>query len=355
MANQTLQLARLLTDEGMQVEMVQVNAPYKPAWAGRIKGLRALIRLFPYLARLWRASGRADVVHLMANSGWSWHLFSAPAIWVASLRGKPVLVNYRGGYAQDFLQRQAGIVGFSMRRAARLVVPSDFLKKVFAGFSMSADVLPNVVDVERFRPAVDGDRDKPPAILVARNLEAIYDNATAIRAFATVHRELPEAKMIIAGSGPEETALKQLAKSLGLSQAIEFTGRVDAANMPALYARASVALNPSRVDNMPNSILEALAAKVPVVSTNVGGVPYIVRQEETALLVPAGDDEAMAESLLRILRDQRLADNLVEAGYLAAREYAWDKVRDRLFDLYESLAREPGIKLAHRVESGVKQ
>ena len=127
MANQTLQLSRLLTGDGLAVEIVQVNAPYSPSWAGRLPVIRAAFRLGPYLARLWRAAGRNDLLHVMANSGWSWHLFAAPAIWVARLRGTPVVVNYRGGEAERFLQRAGAVVRFSMRRASALVVPSGFL------------------------------------------------------------------------------------------------------------------------------------------------------------------------------------------------------------------------------------
>ena len=70
MANQTRQLAGLLTQEGASVELIQVNKPYWPFWIGRIKGLRAAFRLLPYLLHLWRAAGSADVLHIMANSGW---------------------------------------------------------------------------------------------------------------------------------------------------------------------------------------------------------------------------------------------------------------------------------------------
>ena len=68
MANQTRQLARLLADEGCRVTVVQVNAPYKPAWVGRIRGVRALCRLPPYIVRLWRTAGEAELIHVMANS-----------------------------------------------------------------------------------------------------------------------------------------------------------------------------------------------------------------------------------------------------------------------------------------------
>lgn len=105
MANQTRQLAALLQQEGLRVEVVPVNAPYRPAWIERVTGVRALFRLAPYLLALWRVAGRTRLLHVMANSGWSWHLFATPAIWIASLRGIPIVVNYRGGEAAAFLQR----------------------------------------------------------------------------------------------------------------------------------------------------------------------------------------------------------------------------------------------------------
>ena len=78
MANQTRQLAGLLADTAMAVEIVQANAPYRPAWVARVRGVRALFRLVPYVFRLWRCAGRTDLFHVMANSGWAWHLCAAP-------------------------------------------------------------------------------------------------------------------------------------------------------------------------------------------------------------------------------------------------------------------------------------
>lgn len=338
MANQTLQLHRLLTEAGADVDLIQVNAPYRPEWIGSVRGLRAVARLIPYLVALWRSLGRADVAHLMANSGWSWHLFSAPAIWIGRMRGTPVVVNYRGGYAGDFLARQACLVKLSMHLAASLIVPSGFLREVFDKFGMAADVVPNIVDTERFSPGNVIDQAQP-VILVTRNLEPIYDNASAIRALALVRAKIPSAQLIVAGSGPEEASLKQLAESLGLSGSVEFSGRVEAADMPRLYRRAGVALNPSRVDNMPNSVLEALAAGVPVVSTRVGGVPYIVEHEMTALLVEPGMPERMADAIVRVLTEPKLAHSLRRAGLAAVQNYTWQQVKPKLFQVYEDAVR----------------
>lgn len=334
MANQTLQLQRLLQEEGVEVELVRVNGPYRPQWISSVRGLRALARLLPYLVTLWRVMGRVDVAHLMANSGWSWHLFAAPAIWIGRFRGIPVIVNYRGGHAGDFLFRQAFLVRFSMRRATRLIVPSGFLSVVFAQYGLAADIIPNIVDTARFNPTPDA-VELPPIILVTRNLELIYDNASAIRALALVKARVPQSQLILAGSGPEEGRLQQLAESLGLGDSVHFTGRVETDDMPALYRSARVSLNPSTVDNMPNSILEALAAGVPVVSTRVGGVPYVVEHGKTALLVEPGAVPDMAEAIVRILTEPVLAGQLRSAGMAEAKMYTWSKIKPLLFNIYD--------------------
>lgn len=335
MANQTLQLQRLLTEAGVEVEIVQVNAPYRPAWAGRLPLLRALFRLLPYLVRLWRAAGRNQCFHIMANSGWSWHLFAAPAIWVAHLRGIPALVNYRGGEADTFLRRAAAVVRCSMRRAARLVVPSGFLEAVFARFGMTAEVVPNIVDLARFSPA-----PSPPAgvhIVIARNLEPIYDLASGLRAFARLLPNHPEARLSVAGSGPLRAALEALAEQLGVRARVTFTGRLDSVAMAALYQSATLSLNTALADNMPNSVLEALACGVPVVSTDVGGVPYLVRDQDTALLVPPGDDAAMARALQRLILDEALRQRLVANGLRHVQAFTWAEVGPRWLATYRQV------------------
>ncbi len=106
--NHTLQLAKLLREENIAVELIQVNRPYShPDWIGRFRGIRAAFRAWQHrIPRLFAVPvGRVQLFHVMANSGWSWHLFAAPAIWVARIRGKPVIINYRGGEADSFFNK----------------------------------------------------------------------------------------------------------------------------------------------------------------------------------------------------------------------------------------------------------
>lgn len=342
MAGQTRQLAELLGDSGASVCLVQSNAPYRPVAVRRLPVVRAAFRLLPFLAALWRAAGRCDVLHVMSNSGWSWHLVSVPAIWVGRARNVPVVVNYRGGEAPEFLARSRASIRRSMDRAERLVVPSRFLQEVFAAHGMRAEIVPNIVDLDRFRPRAD--RGAPvPHLVVGRNLESIYDNETALRAFAIVRRRFPSALITLAGSGPEELPLRDLVDRLGLSGSVRFAGRLDRDSMAELYRSADIVLNPSLADNMPNSVLEAMACGVPVVSTDVGGIPFMVQQEVTALLVPPRGVEAMAAAAVRLLDDPLLYARLVDAALLEVERCTWEKVAPTLAALYHSaMSRERG-------------
>jgi glycosyltransferase involved in cell wall biosynthesis len=335
MANQTRQLALLLKQSGLKVELAQVNAPYRPSWVGRLKGVRALFRLIPYLLRLHSVCGRVDLVHVMANSGWSWHLFAAPAVWIAHWRGAKVVLNYRGGEAGAFFQRSYRWVRPTLKRVDKVLVPSGFLEAVFSERSVNTDIVPNIINLQRFpaRP-VSAFRQDAPHIIVTRNLEPIYDIPTALRCFLLIQKKYPQARMTVAGSGPEKERLEKLRDDLGLASSVIFSGRIDNEKLPALYQQADLMLNPSTADNMPISVLEALASGVPVVSTAVGGVPFLVEDGVNALLAPVGDAEALAVAALSLLGDEKRYEEIRVAGLHMVKKFSWPQVQKALFQSY---------------------
>jgi glycosyltransferase involved in cell wall biosynthesis len=243
-------------------------------------------------------------------------------------------VNYRGGEAESFLARSGGIVLKTLRRASALAVPSGFLQDVFGRRGIPSHIVPNIIDVQRFRPASPEGDAATPHLVVARSLEQIYDIPTALRAFALIRQDWPDAKLSVAGSGPELGALTSLRAELGLSESVRFCGRLDRDQMAELYRSACVVVNPTRVDNMPNSVLEAMASGVPVVTTNVGGLPFIVQNGVTGLLVEPGNPAEMAEALRRVLRDPACAKQLRDAALAEVQRYTWPRVRQRWAELY---------------------
>lgn len=337
MAMQTLQLQKLLTEKGHQVTLLPVNTPYRPAMVGKIPVLRAGCRLVHYLYLLYTQLRGHEVVHLMANSGWSFHLYARPAVWMARKFKIPVIINYRGGSAKTFFASAWGRIRHTFDAAARVVVPSGYLHAVFADYGVRASIVPNIVDLSLFAftpPTLPKDGLH---LVVTRNLEALYDNETAIRAFALIAQQCPTARLTIAGDGPQRQHLSALCQTLGIGHRVTFAGRLDRAQMAALYASAHIMLNPSRVDNMPNSILEALACGVLVVSTDVGGIPYMVTDQEQALLVPSGSPQDMAKAVFSLLEDADLASRLAHNGKDLVQSYQPQSVLPQLESIYRDV------------------
>jgi glycosyltransferase involved in cell wall biosynthesis len=333
MANQTRQLAALLRAEGIDVRVLRTNEPCRPEWARGVSGVREVFRLAPYIKNLVSMSREVDVLHVMANSGWSWHLRAAPAIAVGAMRGVPVVVNYRGGLARKFLSKSGAAVRATLRLASAVVVPSRFLQEVFSEHGVRAEIIPNIVDLEIFRSAAVVPRGGVH-IVVARNLERLYGIDVAIRAAAILRSDFPDLAVSIAGTGPERGSLEQLSAQLGLTSVVRFTGELEVAAVATLYREAHVVLNPSRADNAPNSLLEAAACGVPIVSTDVGGIPYLVEHGRSAWLVPPENPEALAAGVKLVLQDARLREDLRANGLALARSCSWPAVRPQWLEVY---------------------
>jgi glycosyltransferase involved in cell wall biosynthesis len=253
---------------------------------------------------------------------------------IGRLFGKAVLVNYRSGEAGDHLANWRTAVPF-LRLADSIVVPSGYLVDVFRGHGLEAQSIFNFVEVERipYRPRAA----LRPRFLSNRNLEPLYNVGCTLRAFALVQREVPDAELVVAGEGGERPALEALARELGLRN-VSFVGRTPPSAMPALYDAADVYLNSPDIDNMPNSVIEAFSAGLPVVTTDAGGIPYIVEHETNGLMVPAGDSVQLAEQALRLLRDPALAGRLsARARRDCLDRYVWPSVREAWLRVYAGL------------------
>jgi len=335
MANQTKKLAEFLRSENVKVDVIRTNPDYKPTFIGKLPVIRALFRLVSYKLTLMKCLKNTDVIHIMANSGWSWHLFAAPAILIGRLYSKPVIVNYRGGYAATFFSKSWFWVNLSLKKAQAIVVPSIFLQEVFDDFSMSSVVIPNVLDQDLFFQAHVKKVANEPHLIVTRNLEAIYDVATTVRSFALVIKEFPKARLSIAGTGPEKQLLTALISELRLKDSVVFTGRLAPKEMAKLYQQADVMLNASTIDNTPNSIIEALACATPVVSTNAGGIPKLVSHQHDALLVNIADHQKMAEAAIEIINNPTLQQNLIVNGLQTIKKFYWANVWLKLKACYD--------------------
>ena len=332
LGGQAIQAQRLCTrlraEDWIDVALLPVD-PLLPGPFGRlqkIKFVRTIVTSIAYLGSLLRAVPRIDVVHAFSASYWSFLLAPVPVILIGRLFGKRVLVNYRSGEAGDHLARWGWHAIPLLRLAHEIVVPSPYLVDVFHGFGLKATVVPNFLELDAitYRRRIR----LRPRCLSNRNFEAHYNVGDILRAFAEIEQHHPDAELTIVGDGPLRAELHSLAASLGLRR-VNFVGAVRPDGMAAYYEGAELYLNAPLIDNMPNSVIEAFAAGLPVVSSDAGGIPFIVRSGENGLLVRAGDPEALAGAALRMLSEDGLAVRLADAARAeATQRYCWDAVRE---------------------------
>lgn len=314
--------------------------PHNPRLPGilrnlqKIKYVRTVVTTLLYWAMLVLRLGKYDVIHVFSASYYSYLLSVAPALLIGRLYGKKVILNYRSGEAEDHLSNWRTAIP-SIRWADVIVVPSGYLVDIFAKFGLKARAIFDIIelDVFTFRER----RPVRPVFLTSRLLEPLYNVGCVLRAFALIQQRYPEARLTIAADGWMRPELEQLARDLKLRDA-EFIGRVPFEKMPELYDSADIYLTATNLDNMPGSITESFAAGLLVVTTNAGGIPYIVDHEETALMIPCDDHEAMAAAAIRLIEDQELASGIAFKAREASRQWTWEEVRDKWVGLYHELA-----------------
>jgi phenylacetate-CoA ligase len=236
--------------------------------------------------------------------------------------------------------------------AHAIVVPSAYLVDVFHEFGLSARPVANFVEPEsiphRRREQI------APIVMSNRNFEPLYNVACALRAFALLQRRFPDARLILVGGGSQRAALQRLATELALRN-VEWVGQVQPDRMGRYYDAADIYVNTPDIDNMPSSVLEAFAAGLPVVSTDAGGVPYIVDHGRTGLLAPRGDAHALASHMIQLCTDPGMVRTITTAARAEFQaRYTWDAVRPHWESVYTSLVTGPRGKQNGAPGSGTR-
>ncbi len=334
MALQAHLMQRLMNEEGVSAEFLPSNLPFPKRlhFLERLRGTRPFLRSAVFCWELWKMLKRVEVVHILACSWLYFFVIVCPAVSISRLRRKRVILNYRGGQADQFFRWYRVLLRPFFRMADVVTAPSDFLVKVIGKrIGVPVQIVPNIVDFRRFRYR----ERKPlrPKMVVTRHLEKLYDIESIIRAFGEVQRRYRHACLKIAGTGQQEQALRNLVSDLRLEN-VFFLGYIPQRDLPPLYDECDILLNASRADNFPGSLVEAAAAGLVVISTGVGGIPHMFENEKSALLVEPGDWAALAGAVLRVVENAEFASQLATEALRQCRRYDWKYVRRLLYPIY---------------------
>jgi glycosyltransferase involved in cell wall biosynthesis len=299
---------------------------------------RRAARLVDMIAACLVKGSRSDVAHVDVFSGnafW-WAEISA---WALRRSGCPYILTLHGGNLPAFARRWPHRVDRLLRSAAAVTAPSGYLAEAMRRFRGDVLLLPNGIDLAaypcRVRPGA------APRLVWIRSFHRMYDPALAIKVVAALSAQHPQVQLVMVGPDRDGTLsdVRRLAARMDVSSRVRFVPGVAKHEVPKYLSDADIFLNTTTVDNMPVTLLEAMACGLSVISTSAGGVPWLVQHERNGLLVDAGDEAGMTAAVERVLADPTFAGALMKNARAFAENFDWSAILPRWQQLLAAHAR----------------
>lgn len=207
-------------------------------------------------------------------------------------------------------------------------------------------LIPNLVDTDRFADARARQAAKAMGgcdILYVGALRPVKAVHHLVEALPAVVEQVPAARLILVGDGPEYPRITALVQQLDLSSRVEFVGQVPWDEVTDYYAQGRVFVLPSLSDPRPVVVTEAFACGLPVIGTDVDGIPEMVTSGYNGYLVPPGQPQQLAKALIAILTDERLYAKLSQNALATAEKLSWQRNIGKFVDLYQRLVTNGAI------------
>lgn len=291
-----------------------------------------LRRIFLFF-RLLQVSHGYNILHIHGCSDWG----MLPVVYgviCGKLWHKRIVVTYHGGGAADYFARHARFARKWLMKADDRIVLSGFLLKVFKQYNIPCVVIPNIVsfstdNTERIVA------NPPTRFISVRHLRELYNIPCILRAFEIVHQSYFNATLTILGQGPLRNQLELWTQEHKLSSYVTFIGQIPNTEIPNYLSQSDIMLSAPHIDNMPVSVLEAMNAGVLVISSRVGGVPYIMDENRTGLFFADNNSEELAEKMIWAIEHPQGVQQMINAAQIDVQKYKWENIRNQIYALYE--------------------
>ena len=313
-----------------QVELLQKYLRSEGHTADIFSTKTSILRRLLLPLKLLRAARKYDVLHIHCCSGWGF-LPAVVGVSVGRRLKKRIVLTYHGGGGESFFDQHTKLVRHYLTSTDANIVLSGFLAKVFDKHHLPYTIIPNIIELDdkqyRLRETLQ------PNFICTRAHEPLYNIPCILKAFQKVLTELPESTLTLVGDGSQHAALIQMTKEMELTN-VTFTGRVDNTEIYTYLDHADILLSAPTVDNMPVSLLEAMNAGLLVISSRVGGVPYMIKNGTNGLLFDNDDSDKLAELMLWSVENQTLAKTIIQQGHLSVRNYHWENIKNKIYTTY---------------------
>ncbi len=295
-----------------------------------------LLSALDAIRRVRAGDFRPDVIHV--------HTYGPgiPAVLGGTIFRLPVVITeqFSGFPRRAMSKREVAKARFAFRRAARVLPVCEHLKRAILAYGIRAnfEVVPNTVDTEVFFPSeVPRNEVRPTRLMFVGNLEPTHLKGfpTLVEALRLLRHSHKDYRVDVVGDGPERSNYERAVSRAGLSELVVFHGQKPKSDVAEMMRAADAFVLPSRYDNMPCAVLEAMASGLPVISTRVGGIPEIVDKRSGILVLPE-DAAELAAALDRILSGLVRLDSM-EIAASARSRYGLRAVGEQLDRVYRSV------------------
>lgn len=353
-----LELAAQSRNLGMNVTVAALRNSSNPntelAEAARAAGLPTLVvpcggRFDAVVTDMLTAEIRKRGVQIIHSHNYKSNYYARHA---ASRTGAAWVVTNHGRRAGFKLLVYAMLDALLVRKAGRVVAVSPRISDQLAALGIKRDILSvidNGVDFNRFTslPAKDGAgrllgiADDAYVVGTVGALTEEKGHRYLLQAVHSLRKSIPGILCLLVGDGPERASLESTVRELGIEDAVVFAGKRD--DVPSILPRFDLFVLPSLSEGLPMALLEAHAARVPVIATGVGAIPMVIQDGVTGLVVPPGDVQYLAEALMRSHGETDKARDRALKGYERVKEhYSAETMALEYLELYKGLIRSGG-------------
>ena len=310
---QASDLSKLFRDEGATVFTTS-------------KKKNVILRAYEIAKTLITEKDNFDVVVIQSHSYLNF-LYTPFALIISKFLNKKFIVMYLGGAAVKFFPKYKSIIKPVFKLADEIVVGSGYLENEFRKIGIKSNIIPAVINLNNWR--FKKRNVFKPKILWLRALFPEYNPGMAIRVIKNLEGLSVDAVLTFVGNDRLRKEMEELSIQLNVEEKVKIMGHIDPSKLQNIYDSHDIFINTTHVDNQPRSIIEAMACGLPVISTNVGGCPYVIDHEKTGFLVEDNDDVNMTNYVLKIINDEVISKEMTEKAKNELSIYNWKSVKEK--------------------------
>ena len=292
------------------------------------KVLRILDML--YMAFSYRNKVSYILIDTFSTSNFYYAILTSQLARLLKIKYIPIL---RGGNLPMRLKKNKFISSLIFNNSHITVAPSNYLKTEFKNHGFTTKFVPNILELENYKFKMRNSFQ--PKLLWVRAFDKIYNPSLAIMVLKQLKNDYPNSMLTMVGPVKDDSLneVEKLIDALKLKDSVKITGVLKKEEWHKLAEDSDIFINTTNIDNTPVSVMESMALGLPVVSTNVGGLPYLIKNNVDGILVNKNDAELMCNAVIHLLTRVDVAIKIANNARVKAESFSWGVVKQKWLEI----------------------